>query len=122
MIKTLVTQKTKGWTVLHLKCIENDLICFRAVFHKFGKIFKDDSFMILNFCDFKLSVIDQGIHKHAIQKKKDLGEKKKKPPILTYPGLRYAKKKFSEKVCLRTKFDLRFKKNNKFLRQICKII
>ena len=24
--KTLVTQRTKGWTFLHLQCIENDLV------------------------------------------------------------------------------------------------
>ena len=46
---------------------------------------------------------------------------KRKKPILSYPGLRYAhknfnfacKKNFSENVCLRTKFDLRLKKNQK---------
>ena len=49
----------------------------------------------------KLPGIDQGIHKHAIQKKEEFlaflkkklsGEKEKKS-ILVYPGLRYAHKK-----------------------------
>ena len=85
--------------------------------------------IILNLWTFKLSDIDQGIHKHAIQKKKEssafLKKKiwvKRKKLRLSYPGLRYAHKKlvfackkifFSENVCLRTKFDLRLKKNKK---------
>ena len=80
---------------------------------------------ILNFWIFKLSDIDQGIQKHAIQKKseisvflkKKLSEKKKL--LLSYLELRYAHKKncrhnfFSENVCLRTKLDLQLKKITK---------
>ena len=58
---------------------------------KFSKIFKN----------FKLSDIDQGIPKQAIQKlvfdvfEKSYPENREKNPIFVYPGLRYAHKKLS---------------------------
>ena len=64
--KTLVNQSSKGWTVLHLQCKENDLNCLQAVFYKwynksiklliFGKIFNNDCF---DFWIFNLSDLNQ---------------------------------------------------------------
>ena len=84
--------------------------------------------MMIFFWIFKLSDIDQGIQNTLYKKtgvfsvfeEKNLREKKKQP-ILSYPGLHYAHKKLnfackknvSENVCLRTKLDLRLKKNKK---------
>ena len=52
---------------------------------------------------FKLPDIDQGIHKHVIQKKEEflaflkkvMKKKEKKNPILVYPGLQYTRKKIN---------------------------
>ena len=88
---------------------------------------------------FYLPDFDQGIQKHVIQKKrgvlsvfeKSYEEKRKKNPILVYPGLRYTHKKlnfackifFSKNVCLNTKINLRLeKKHEKFLGAISKIL
>ena len=80
---------------------------------------------------FKLPDIDQGIHKHAIEKKekflkifkKNITRKAKKNPILVNPGLRYIHKKikflhtkkffFQKLFFFSTKFVLRLKKKIK---------
>ena len=84
---------------------------------------------ISNFWIFILSDIDQGIHKHALQKKyefsgflkKKLSEKKKANIIvyrttLCTPKFKFCMRNFffSENVCLCTKFDLRLKKSKSF--------
>ena len=131
--KTVVTLSTKGWTVLHLQCIVNDLNCLRAVVHKwynkskklliFGKIFQWCLYWI-----FELSNYQRMIKAYINTPYKKMGffsvfEKKwkwkEKKQMLSYPWLRYAHKKlnfackkfFLENVCLRTKFDLQLKKN-----------
>ena len=54
LTKTLVTQSTKGWTVLHLQCIENYLsftidITKVTNFYFLAKLFNDDYIKFLNF-------------------------------------------------------------------------
>ena len=81
--------------------------------------------IILNFGIFKLSDIDQGVHQHLIQKKKEfsaflkkkLSEKKVKANFiasrttLCTQNIKFCMQKFfSKNVCLRTKIDLRLKK------------
>ena len=94
--------------------------------------------IILNFGIFKLSDIDQGVHQHPVQKKKEfsaflkkkLSEKKVKANFiasrttLCTQNIKFCMQKFffSKNVCLRTKIDLRLrKKTKKFLGQIFKI-
>ena len=75
----------------------NGLIFFLFFFENIWKLY-DKHFLYT--LDVKLSDIDQGMHKHNIQKnrnsqhfwKKNFKWKEKKP-ILSYPGLRYAHKK-----------------------------
>ena len=83
--------------------------------------------IILNFGIFKLSDIDQGVHQHPIQKKKEfsaflkkkLSEKKVKANFiasrttLCTQNIKFCMQIFfSKNVCLRTTIDLRLKKKN----------
>ena len=107
--KTVVTLSTKGWTVLHLQCIVNDLNCLRAVVHKwynkskklliFGKIFQWCLYWI-----FELSNYQRMIKAYINTPYKKMGffsvfEKKwkwkEKKQMLSYPWLRYAHKKLN---------------------------
>ena len=105
--KTLVTQSTKGWTALILQCMENDMHCPRAVFHKwynksnklliFGKIFQWWLFENFEFSNYQTLInayINPPYLKNRIFQrfwKKNFRWKEKKP-ILSYPGLNYAHK------------------------------
>ena len=115
MTKTLATQSTKGWTVFHLQCIENDLIglSFTIDITKvtnffFGKIFQWRLFQFFEFSNYQTLI--KAYINTPYKRNRNFQRNEKKFRWKENNSQNY---RIQENVCLRRKFDLHLKKKTK---------